>query len=143
MQTTRPGSFGSRSKGLAINGNGNQSTGFPSRSHPTPEGLSERLGVEFGKDAFQGIGTGNAILQGKESFKEALFGTSLLGHRFPGLGPGEDGTGSNREEIRQTRELVFSFASGIPQGIKNRRHRDRQHRVPPRIKRFSTQLLLE
>src|SRR6202012_3802014 len=73
------------------------------------------------------VGTRDAVLQREEPAEERLLGPAVLGDRLPRLGPADDRTRGDGQDIGQAVELVLGLPAWVGQAIEHDRKWQRRH----------------
>jgi hypothetical protein len=101
------------------------------RRHPSAERSGERPRGQLGEHPGERVGTRDAVGRLQEPAEERRLGPPVLGDRFPRLGPADDGTRRDGQDIGQPVEFVLGVPAGVGQVIEHGRERRRRHGRPP------------
>ena len=85
-----------------------------------PNAWANAPGVELGEHPLEGVGAGDAVVEREEPAEERLLGPAVLGDRLPRLGPADDGTGGDDQDVGQAVELVGRSPGGGRAGRRTR-----------------------
>ena len=88
-------------QGLAVDGDVLEIQGPGDLGHPGGEAGLEPFRVECGEEAAEGVVGGDAVGQAEEAFEPVVFGGAVLVDIDPGVGPANDGTDGEGDDVEQ------------------------------------------
>src|SRR3954447_3964672 len=94
---------------------------------PSGEASLERLRVQQAEDAAEGVVRGDAVGQTEMAGQPVAFGVAVRLHGGPGLGPGDDGTEGDADDIEEFMESR-AFAARVDQVGEMMLQGDRRYR---------------